>query len=226
MLRTLILSAAKNLAFFAGNSPFASLTPSLRGTALQLILIRHGQTDWNAIGRWQGQADPPLNDTGRAQAQQIALELQPLKLDALVCSDLRRARETAEIVAAALGLRVALEPRLREVNLGDWQGLHLDEIRARWPDQIRQWLESPLAARPPNGESIRELADRVLAAVRDIAAQYADRRVGIVAHELPIAVLVAHVTGTPLDRLREHSPSNAAWRELEWKWDRMPSTVI
>jgi broad specificity phosphatase PhoE len=183
---------------------------------LRLTLIRHGQTDWNATGRWQGQADPPLNDAGRAQARQTALELRALKPDALVSSDLCRARETAEIIADVLSLEVILEPRLREVNLGDWQGLYSDEIRARWPDAMKMWIEQPLAALPPNGESIRELADRVLAAVNDIAACYPARRVGLVAHELPIAIIVCTAAGLPLDQLRQHIPPNAAWRAVEW----------
>jgi broad specificity phosphatase PhoE len=94
--------------------------------------------------------------------------------------------------------------------------LYSDDIRARWPDQMKLWLESPLAARPPRGESIRELADRVLAAVRDIARQYPDRRVGIVAHELPIAVIITHVAHIPLAELRTHMPPNAAWHAVEW----------
>ncbi|HLF25026.1 MAG TPA: histidine phosphatase family protein [Anaerolineae bacterium] len=183
---------------------------------MMLILIRHGQTDWNATGRWQGQADPPLNAAGRAQAHQTALELQAQRLDVLVSSDLRRARETAEIIAAAINRDVILEPRLREVNLGEWQGLYSDDIRARWPGEMQLWLDMPLAARPPNGESIQELAARVLAAVDELAARYPDRRVGLVAHELPIAVIVTHAAGVPLARLRQHIPANAAWQLVEW----------
>jgi broad specificity phosphatase PhoE len=182
-----------------------------------LILIRHGQTEWNANGRWQGQADPPLNETGRAQARRTALELRSQSIDALFSSDLRRARETADIIAAVVGCRVQLEPRLREVDLGEWQGLFSDEIRAGWPEQMRLWLESPLATRPPGGESIPELAGRVLAAVHDIAARHAGKRVGLVAHELPIAIIVTHVQGIPLEHVRSHIPPNAAWQAVEWK---------
>ena len=181
-----------------------------------LILIRHGQTDWNATGRWQGQADPPLNGVGRVQARRTALELEAQRIDSLISSDLRRARDTAQIIAALLDLEVTLEPRLREVYLGDWQGLYSDDIRARWPEEMRRWIEEPLAARPPNGESIRELADRVLAAVNDIAARYSGRRVGIVAHELPIAIITTQAGGIRLERLREHIPLNAAWHAVEW----------
>jgi broad specificity phosphatase PhoE len=183
---------------------------------MKLILIRHGQTDWNAIGRWQGQADPPLNATGRAQAHHTASELQSQHIDALFSSDLSRARETAEIIAAALGLDVILEPRLREANLGDWQGLYSEEIRAHWPNEFQAWHTAPLAMRPPRGESIRELADRVLAAAKDIAARYPTGRVGIVAHEMPIAIITVHAAGIPLEQLRAHIPANAAWREVEW----------
>lgn len=184
---------------------------------MQLIVIRHGQTEWNATGRWQGQADPPLNDVGRAQARQTAIELQSKKIDGLISSDLWRARETAEIIAEVIGQKVILEPRLREVDLGEWQGLYSDDIRARWPEQMRLWIESPLTARPPHGESIRELADRVLAAARDIAARYPDQAIGIAAHELPIAVITTHAAGIPLERLREYVPPNAGWLEVEWK---------
>jgi broad specificity phosphatase PhoE len=190
---------------------------AVRTANVHLILIRHGQTDWNAIGRWQGQADPPLNEAGRMQAQQTAHDLRPQRIATLVSSDLRRARETAGIIAHTLGLKVELDPRLREVNLGDWQGLYSDEIRARWPEEMRLWLESPLASRPPHGESIRELAARVLAAVAEVAAHYPSQRVGIVAHELPIAIITTHVARIPLESLREHIPPNAAWREVEWQ---------
>jgi len=184
--------------------------------AVQLILIRHGQTDWNATGRWQGQADPPLNAMGRAQARQTAAELKDQHVDALISSDLLRAHQTAEIIGSALKLNVELESRLREVNLGDWQGLYSAEIGARWPEEMRLWLESPLATRPPHGESIRELADRVLAAMNDIAARCSTKRVGMVAHELPIAIITTRATAVPLERLREHIPPNAAWRAVEW----------
>lgn len=182
----------------------------------RLILIRHGQTDWNATGRWQGQADPPLNAAGRAQAAETVGELQDKGLRALISSDLRRARETADILAVWLGLSVQPEPRLREINLGDWQGLYTDEIERRWPREKQLWHTSPLAVRPPNGETIEELAARVIAAADAIARQYADQTVGVVAHELPIAVIVTRALGRPLAQLRDYVPANAAWREIDW----------
>ena len=183
---------------------------------MKLILIRHGQTEWNATGRWQGQADPPLNDVGHEQAQRTAQELRTQQIEVLISSDLKRAHETAESIATVLQLEVQLEPRLREVNLGDWQGLYSTEIRARWPVEVEQWHNAPLSVRPPQGETIAELADRVLEAADDIARRYPQQRVGIVAHELPIAVITTHAAGIPLAELRQHIPPNAAWREVEW----------
>jgi broad specificity phosphatase PhoE len=88
-----------------------------------LLLVRHGETDWNADGRLQGHTDRPLSDFGRRQAQQLAAELEGEELEAIYSSDLARARETAEIVAERLGLPVALEPDLREKDWGNWEGL-------------------------------------------------------------------------------------------------------
>jgi broad specificity phosphatase PhoE len=183
---------------------------------MELILIRHGQTEWNATGRWQGQADPPLNEMGRAQASRTALELRDQKIEALISSDLLRAQQTAQIIGAALNMDVQLEPRLREVHLGDWQGLYSEDIRARWPERMQQWIETPLATTPPNGESIAQLAERVLAAVNDLARRYAQQRVGIVAHELPIAIIVTQSQGIPLEQLRAYIPPNAAWQTTHW----------
>ena len=106
---------------------------------IQLILIRHGQTQWNREGRWQGQADPPLNALGRRQARRAALDLRGARLDHLYSSDLRRALETAHIIGADLGLAVIPDPRLREINLGRWQGMLSADIEAQYPDEFRRW---------------------------------------------------------------------------------------
>ena len=102
--------------------------------------------------------DRSAAERGRPQARDAAPALKVHRLAALVSSDLLRARQTAEIIGETLGLEVRLEPRLREVNRGDWQGLHSEEIRAL-AERMRLWLTQPLSARPPNGESIQELAE-------------------------------------------------------------------
>src|SRR5437762_5332003 len=104
-----------------------------------LLLVRHGETDWNRDGRWQGGSDTSLNDVGREQARALADQLDG-DIAAVYSSDLARARETAEIVAAKLDLAVQIDPRLRERGFGSWEGLTMTEIEERLADAQRRWL--------------------------------------------------------------------------------------
>ena len=107
----------------------------------RLLLVRHGQSVWNADGRWQGQADPPLSPLGEEQASDAAPRLAAFGFSHLVASDLQRARRTAEIVGAVLGLAVEIDPDLREIDVGDWTGMTRAEIEARWPGELADWSE-------------------------------------------------------------------------------------
>ena len=132
----------------------------------RILLARHGETEWNRVGRWQGQADPPLNDTGRQQAKALAAQLEDDEIAAVYSSDLRRARETAGIVAQRLGLPVTEERALREIDVGSWSGLTRDEVRERYPDGFARWLAGEIGH---DGETREQLADRVVGAVEHIA---------------------------------------------------------
>jgi broad specificity phosphatase PhoE len=131
-----------------------------------ILLARHGETQWNRDGRYQGHADPPLNDLGRTQAAALAESLEDEALDAVFASDLRRAHETAEIVGARLGLPVERDAGLREIAVGSWQGLTRAE---------RDGLEW-------DGESYDEHRRRVLDALHRIAEKHPDGRILVVAH--------------------------------------------
>lgn len=179
-----------------------------------LILVRHGETDWNVEGRYQGQADPPLNDTGLRQARQTALELQNLGLYALYTSDLRRAQQTAQVIAETSGLTMRLEPRLREVNLGEWEGMLYTEIKACYPELLRHWEEEPLKTTPTGGESIWALRHRVLDAVAEIVDRHTGQQVCIVTHKTPIAIIKCHYLDIPLEHIWDLLPPNAAWERL------------
>lgn len=147
----------------------------------ELILVRHGETDWNRDRRYQGHADPPLNDAGRAQAQELAAALEGLELDAIYSSDLRRAAETAEIIGAARGIPVIHDPGLREIDVGSWSGLTRDEIEERFP-----------GATEHDGETREAHLDRVRSAVEAIAARHLGERVLIVSHGGSIRTLRRH----------------------------------
>ena len=184
---------------------------------IQLILIRHGQTQWNREGRWQGQADPSLNEFGRAQAQRAAFELRTAGLDHLYSSDLHRTMETAQIIGAELGMAVLSDARLREINLGRWQGMLSTDIEAQYPKEFSLWHTAPLTARPPDGENLVTLAARVLEAISEIAQRHPGQRIGVVAHELPIAVALAHARNVDLAQLRDLIPTTGAWQEVTWR---------
>lgn len=184
----------------------------------ELWLVRHGQTDWNLAGRWQGQspAAPNLNATGRAQAIALREHLKDVRFAALYASDLPRSRATAELLAEPLGLTVTLEPRLREINLGAWEGMLADEIEARYPQELAERKRDPWHTRAPGGEAPREVAERVLAAVDEMAARHRGRAILIVAHGLSLAVILCHAQGIPLEQVYDHIPDNAAPRRVAW----------
>ena len=149
----------------------------------RLLLVRHGESTWNAAGRWQGWADPPLTDLGRAQAEAAAPAAAPV--DAVVSSDLERARVTAELMAAALDIgAVHVEAGLRERDVGDYTGLTRAEIEERWPGALSQGNAS-IARNPRDahfGESIEQLAARVNGALARLAAAFAGQRVLVITH--------------------------------------------
>ena len=148
----------------------------------RLLLVRHGESTWNAQGRWQGWADPPLTDLGRAQAEAAAPAAAPV--DAVVSSDLQRARETADLMAAVLDMGpdlVHVEPDLRERDVGDFTGLTRAEIEERWPGVLSN-VAASIARDPRFGETVEALATRVDAALARLAADFAGQRVLVITH--------------------------------------------
>jgi len=160
----------------------------------ELILARHGETDWNRQNRFQGHADPPLNAVGRRQSAELAEALAGETIARVYTSPLRRAAETAEIIARRLALEVEpLEP-LREIDVGAWSGLTRDEIAAKFPAAYARWLE-----RAPHGfedgETYEQLAARVVPAIRRLAERHASETVLVVTHGGPSRVVQAHAAG-------------------------------
>jgi broad specificity phosphatase PhoE len=173
-----------------------------------LILIRHGETEWNNIGRYQGQADPPLNPRGRQQAAGLAEKLAGAQPDMLYTSPLRRALETAEIVAERLHIPVYQEARLKEIHQGDWQTRLRSEIEALYPELFQRWESEPWEVTPPGGEHLRQVQVRVYAAVDEILACHPGKRIGLVAHRIPIALLKMRYQNLDPDMVRSlHLPN-------------------
>jgi glucosyl-3-phosphoglycerate phosphatase len=197
----------------------------------RLILWRHGRTEWNAAGRFQGRMDPPLDDVGRRQAVEAAPHLvasASLGADTVVVSsDLDRAADTAEVLTRLLGTQLRLDPRLQEHGMGSWEGFTRDEVADRFPDQYADWIAGhPVRGR--GGEEPEEVAERALAALADLPPA-------------PVAVVVTHggTSGRLIERLlglgagqrRMFGPlGNCAWSELQeqsgaWRLMRHNATV-
>jgi len=156
-----------------------------------IVLVRHGETDWNRERRFQGHADTPLNASGRAQAHQLAHLLSDERLSAIYTSPLRRASETARIVGDRLGLEPRELEALREIDVGDWQGLTVDDVRARFPDLVDVAWRSGW----PNGETHEELGARVVPALLGLARAHPGQRILGVTHAGPIRGALAAATG-------------------------------
>jgi broad specificity phosphatase PhoE len=179
---------------------------------MRVLLIRHGLTDWNAQRRWQGMADVPLNEEGRQQAALLAKHLSHHKIDRLYTSDLNRAWDTARVIGETLGLVPETDPRLRETNLGIFQGLTADQINRRYPREHQAMRADYYDYVIPRGESRRQLQNRAYAAFVDIAAK-GGNEIAIVSHGGTIAVLLrkllpdneqvstAHITNTSITTL-------------------------
>jgi len=159
-----------------------------------VILVRHAESTWNEMRRWQGQADPPLSNAGRDQARRVAERLCGEPITALYASDLRRAFETAEIIGAMLGLEARAEPRLRELDLGAWAGLTSEEIAVSFAEQFQAWQEHKVV-RPGGGELFDEMQQRAVEAVQEIVAAHPGETVCAVTHGGVVYALRGHTLG-------------------------------
>lgn len=183
----------------------------------QVVLWRHGQTEWNAAGRFQGQTDIGLDEVGRAQARRAAPMLARLEPTLIVSSDLSRAHDTALALADVTGLPVRLDPDLRETNGGSFQGLTGPEIEATFPADWASWASGdPHHRNPGGGESRSDVAARMLAAVLRAAEEAGDGLAVLATHGGAARLAVAQLIGLPLERVGSLGViSNTAWTILE-----------
>ena len=162
--------------------------------ATTIVLVRHGETDWNRERRFQGHADISLNEAGRRQAEALADVLADESFGAAYSSPLRRAVETAEILAARLGIAFEASDGLMEVDVGSWSGLTTTEVEQRFPDGFGRWTESRSGGWT-DGETYDELGARVVAELRGVAERHAGERVLAVTHGGPIRSVLAAAAG-------------------------------
>jgi broad specificity phosphatase PhoE len=179
----------------------------------RLILIRHGQTDWNVEGRWQGQADVPLNSRGLEQAQQLATELADVGIQAIYASDMQRALQTVQPLSRLTGLPVRIDPRLREIHQGEWQGMLVTEIMARYGELFHRRKADPMAVAPPGGETLEQVQQRAYRVLDEILEHHPHETVAIGAHGFVIALLRLRLENRPVEDVWQLVPQSGQWLE-------------
>lgn len=185
----------------------------------EIIIIRHGETEWNQSGRFQGHSDVPLSEEGRAQAEALGRNLIVDQVDAIYASDLMRAMETAAPLAARFGLKVIADPLLRELNFGAWEGRSFTEVNADSPDTMKEFYRDPERAAIPESEPFPDFQKRVAGRVREIAAAECGKRVVIVSHGASIRILLADLLSMPIRSIWHISQLNTAVNRIRFEDD-------
>lgn len=162
----------------------------------RIVLVRHGQTEWNRRERFRGRADVPLNEAGLEQAEATGRRVaEEFQLEAVYASPLTRAMRTAEALGRPFGLPAVAHAPLVDIHYGQWEGLSPEEVRSRWPDLASAWYESPEEARIPGGEDLHQVRVRAMGAVSDLAARHRGQTIALVSHTVVNRLILLGVLG-------------------------------
>jgi len=180
-----------------------------------LFLIRHGETEWNRKLRYQGQTDIDLNETGFNQARLLSESLENQKITRIYTSDLKRAANTASIIAKPHDLKLNKEKKLREISFGEWEGMNYEEITKEYPKLFKKWRNDPVSVSPPEGETFSEFQERVIYIINRIKDLHTGERVAIVSHGGTIRVYLAHILSMPLIENKKLSIHNTSLSHIK-----------
>ena len=179
-------------------------------TIHQILLIRHGQTDANLHHIVQGQSDTSLNETGRRQAKKVAMELKEYKANLIISSDLKRAKETAYIISKECKIPIIFDERLREMNLGMWEGKSFEEVMNQPSSEI--WEKTPSKWKIEGSETLKEVQERMVSAIQEFSEKYGD--IIVVSHGIAISTFVIYVKGISLDSMWDYLPDNTSVKKV------------
>ena len=193
-----------------------------------LILIRHGETQWNRDGVFRGKADVPLNERGLAQADAVGRHLAGRPFGAVFTSPLKRALDTARAVAKAKdGDRIIVQDAgLADIDRGEWQGLRREAVQGRFPDLYARWFSDPESVTFPSGESLADLQARALPCVARVAKEHEGSAAALVTHHVVLRVLLCGLLGVGLSRFRGFEVEPASISELEFEYGRWTLTRL
>ncbi len=184
---------------------------------MELFLIRHGRTRWNQERVFRGRADVPLDEVGRREAEFLAQRLKGEGIRAIYCSPLSRARETAQILSRVLEAPVTVSPELVDLDFGRWQGLSVREVERCFGELYRKWLKSPHEVIFPEGESLREVYNRVVPFVEGLKGRHKGEAVAIVSHRVVLKVLICWLLGLGLNDFWRVEQGTSALSLFQWK---------
>lgn len=183
------------------------------------FLVRHGETDWNREGKYTGQSDIPLNDYGRLQARMAADQLCEHNPQIIYSSDLLRALETAQIITEEVHVPIKTDIRLREINQGEWEGMHVDDIKEKFNGLFNARKKDPFNVSSPGGETIGEVYERVQAVLKEIITRHPQDEVIISAHGVVLAIVRIMAAREVIQKVFEFIPENAVIYQVEIKGD-------
>ncbi|MGB4429547.1 MAG: alpha-ribazole phosphatase, partial [Thermacetogeniaceae bacterium] len=181
-----------------------------------LLLVRHGETIWNHVSRYQGHTDVELSDTGREQARLLADRLRSEKIKAVYSSDLKRAYETASILAAPHQLKVQIAEELREINFGVWEGLTFKEISEKYKELAEKWYQSPASVRIPKGETFFEVKERAYNAIMKLLKENDPGTIIVVAHGGTIRAIICGLLDIDLNHAFRIQQDNTALNIIQY----------
>lgn len=176
----------------------------------RFILIRHGQTEWNRGNeRFRGRADVPLNESGHAQAQKIAVRLAKEKIAAIYASPMQRTLATAQPLASTLQLSVQPHANLLDIDVGALEGMTIDEARQAFPELMEKWITTPGKVKFPKGEAFKTMRTRIVALLNELAPKHAGETIALVTHRVVCSALLCVVLGLDADALWRIQQDNA-----------------
>jgi len=184
---------------------------------VNIILVRHGQTEWNRVERFRGQFDIPLNSAGIEQAEKTAHQIvRRWRPAAVYSSPLSRALQTAERIAAACGLTLQPEIGLTDIDYGDWQGLTLDAVKEKWPKLVKKWFRNPGSVQIPGGENLTTVQRRALTTLCELAERHDQQEIVLLSHTVVIRAILLGMLRADLDGLWQIGQEPCAINLIEY----------
>jgi len=184
---------------------------------MRLFLLRHGRTQWNKEGIFRGRADIPLDEIGKKEAELLGRRLKDVPLKAIYSSPLKRAQETASIIASFTKSPVFIREELIDISFGSWEGLSVEEVKFRFPDLYEKWLNAPHELSFPQGESLKVVEERTFNFIEELKSNHQKDTIALVTHRVVLKVLISKLLGLHLKDFWRIEQGTSALNELEWR---------